>query len=867
MRFLRAPIDYLRKAECPTPLEADWEDVIDEVSVQHKSAPILRRHLLHPALIELDAEKEISDKQRWSDHDAANIAAECTSLDLGHMAGHEPGDGVGLFAQPGSAVEDRTVLLDRFLSAWDPLELAGGQKPSSIEQVLLQRGGGGASIGETLIGGVEDDLARQHAVLSPRTSILQHPSSNDGRTRRFSRQRSRSEIVSQQGRNALRAELLAEGETLRAGREGTPAASSPQLLGRRRDPSVHFSPNLEAPQHHRRRSPRGSRATSMTSQDGSRPSTGSNMDGIFASYLPLRWRVDAAAASRAFPNAPSTPMTEDRVWSGSEGKMSRSTSQRSNVGGTPISSPAGHMPRAFPAPRSNLASAIMSPASSAESGADNSSPSRRPLPPAAMSAQGSFSLPPSPINRAHGHPAAAPASMTPSKLERNRSGSISSVLSLANGVSEKNLSTAATATATTTPTPLRLHHEAPSSSSSSASSSSLVAPTALMRRASAEGGPTPLQQIQALQTSPPAAARMTSSSRAQLYKELKYLQSENLMLRKELNYEMALKDQHVQHMGRLHRDKFNDTALEAERQNLYQTVRSLRGQLSALQASTERQRSEAATIKTRHAAWEAELNGKLKQYREERKTWTSESRRLRSQQDEDAMRIRQLEAELEDTGREMVEMREKLGLQTREVGRVNEYKERARKLEECLRYWGEDVERYEEQRREVEVLWSRWGQMEEVLSAADGQVEALRDQVEQMEARNEALERELRDMRHKQNLRDVEGSRDSQEGATKVKRHGDERIEGGDGEAAEREKLKRKVEALEVQLLDLKAGEEERLAQRLYQERQKWGEAAARHAAVVAPQSGDGEEELTEEGQVFDHEIQPLDLGSPRLQE
>lgn len=346
------------------------------------------------------------------------------------------------------------------------------------------------------------------------------------------------------------------------------------------------------------------------------------------------------------------------------------------------------------------------------------------------------------------------------------------------------------------------------------------------------------------------------------------------MLRKELNYEMTLKDQHVQHMGRLHRDKFSETALEAERQNLYQTVRSLRSQLSALQASTERQRSEAATIKTRHAAWEAELNGKLKQYREERKTWTFESRRLRSQQDEDAMRIRQLEAEVEETGRETVEMREKLGLQTRELARVNEYKERARKLEECLRYWGEDVERYEEQRREVEVLWSRWDQMEEVLMAADGEVEVLRDRLEEMERKNAVLEREIGDLQQKQrSLGSIDGAlggvgemgEEGMERATikeeKRDKEGDEKEESGDtvDDDGEKEKLKARVEALEAQLLDLKAGEEERLASKLFQERQKWERAAAGEEETTSSTSG--------EDQVLDHEIQPLVLGSPRLEE
>lgn len=82
IRFLRAPLYYLRRAEYESPFEVDWEDIIDEEAVQQKSAPILRRHILHPSLVDMDAESELSSKQRWSDHDAADITAECVCLNI-----------------------------------------------------------------------------------------------------------------------------------------------------------------------------------------------------------------------------------------------------------------------------------------------------------------------------------------------------------------------------------------------------------------------------------------------------------------------------------------------------------------------------------------------------------------------------------------------------------------------------------------------------------------------------------------------------------------------------------------------------------------------------------------------------------------
>lgn len=85
VRFLRAPIDYLRKAEYQSPFQAEWQDIIDENAVQQKSAPIMRRHLLHPALADMDAEREVSDTQRWKEHDTASTAAFCASLYVGNL--------------------------------------------------------------------------------------------------------------------------------------------------------------------------------------------------------------------------------------------------------------------------------------------------------------------------------------------------------------------------------------------------------------------------------------------------------------------------------------------------------------------------------------------------------------------------------------------------------------------------------------------------------------------------------------------------------------------------------------------------------------------------------------------------------------
>ena len=63
---------------------------------------------------------------------------------------------------------------------------------------------------------------------------------------------------------------------------------------------------------------------------------------------------------------------------------------------------------------------------------------------------------------------------------------------------------------------------------------------------------------------------------------------------------LLLKQQHLQHIGRLHRDHILDSTVEAERQNLYNTCKILKSQLSQTQAAFDRQRIETTNIKKKH---------------------------------------------------------------------------------------------------------------------------------------------------------------------------------------------------------------------------------------------------------------------------
>lgn len=84
VRFFREPIAYMEKSGYETVFKATWADVMDQRQLQARIRPILKRHALHPSLITLDAQQEISDTARWSGYDANIVAAKSLRLHLGN---------------------------------------------------------------------------------------------------------------------------------------------------------------------------------------------------------------------------------------------------------------------------------------------------------------------------------------------------------------------------------------------------------------------------------------------------------------------------------------------------------------------------------------------------------------------------------------------------------------------------------------------------------------------------------------------------------------------------------------------------------------------------------------------------------------
>ncbi|PWN41362.1 hypothetical protein IE81DRAFT_330971 [Ceraceosorus guamensis] len=602
IRFLRAPIDYLRKAQYDSPVAGSWEDMMDELAVQSRSAPVLRAHTLHPALVSLSAEKEVSDTQRWLQHEPADITAECISLHLG--ARHEG-----------------------------------------------------------------------HAATSERHPLGQLQFTSTGTATPAA-----SRFQSSRGSEHAGTPNSKQLHTL----VGDPSGSLAQSIAHRRG-STHSSGG-------------GHHEFSFESTPDSR---------MLTEYAALRWAAPLTSTGALRPFAFDSPT----------GLLALSPARSSTLATSGLLS------------RMHLGG---SPQTNAKSRLGISVP------------QDPISSPPSPLTQVV-------------RLRRERSASHSSATSVPPSLEGGSLGEALGTERMKSPT--------------SATASPL------------------------LQAARPA--------RSEVYNELAYAQRENLLLRNELNFELYLKEQHLIHIGRLQSDRIADTALEAERQNLYHTVRSLRSRISATMAAQEKQRMEAASTKSRHAAWESELNAKLRTYREERKVWTNESRELRAAL-EDARATSQSQArQLEEDAKELFELRQQVEADRKKVKQIAEYEVKIRQLSSMLSMWDEDVRRYDQQRREMELLLSRWHEMEMMLQASDDDAGNLRSLSESQAARIETLDRDLSLVRS-----DAIRLRSSQHQVTSASPLRPTPTRGNaTREAAleaEKTRMQSQIETLEAQALDLR---------------------------------------------------------------
>ncbi|PKY17431.1 hypothetical protein RhiirB3_487443 [Rhizophagus irregularis] len=226
-------------------------------------------------------------------------------------------------------------------------------------------------------------------------------------------------------------------------------------------------------------------------------------------------------------------------------------------------------------------------------------------------------------------------------------------------------------------------------------------------------------------TSPPENESPPTTNTTNTQASVAYLQREIMLLRNELNFELYLKQQHLQHIGRLHRDHILDSTVEAERQNLYNTCKILKSQLSQTQAAFDRQKTETANTKKKHVQWENELNNKLKQYKNEKKEWKSVLDKLEQELSESKLVIDAQNKQIEVLSAKCFSLENQIKLHEPQLQKLTEYEHTIDQLTKQLMLWEADTIKFQEQKRLMETLVGNWHKMEMMLKSGEHEIQQL----------------------------------------------------------------------------------------------------------------------------------------------
>ena len=118
------------------------------------------------------------------------------------------------------------------------------------------------------------------------------------------------------------------------------------------------------------------------------------------------------------------------------------------------------------------------------------------------------------------------------------------------------------------------------------------------------------------------------------------LQRKLILMNNELNCELWLARRNVEHVGRLKKECELAKSAEGERQGLvsaspstpgqysqrrvrqHNKLREYKSEVARLQKELKDHKEQAFSMKTKYAQWNAELQSKLRDFREQKKSWT-----------------------------------------------------------------------------------------------------------------------------------------------------------------------------------------------------------------------------------------------------
>ncbi|KAG0200599.1 hypothetical protein BGX28_006395 [Mortierella sp. GBA30] len=212
---------------------------------------------------------------------------------------------------------------------------------------------------------------------------------------------------------------------------------------------------------------------------------------------------------------------------------------------------------------------------------------------------------------------------------------------------------------------------------------------------------------------------------------VKHLEHDLLVAKNELNFELFLKQQHIQQISKVHRAHVLDASVEAERQNLYNTCRSLKAQLHETRLLLEKEKSELEKRKNKQTHWDTELKNKLQMFRDERKQLQFEVERLK-QDINDTRQAQEIQERLLTEERKgTFQLKNTIEDLSPKLKRMEEYEKRIEEMTRQLVLWETEQNKALEMQRQLESVVSRWKKVEQLLAAEREECRMLRNRVSQ----------------------------------------------------------------------------------------------------------------------------------------
>lgn len=221
------------------------------------------------------------------------------------------------------------------------------------------------------------------------------------------------------------------------------------------------------------------------------------------------------------------------------------------------------------------------------------------------------------------------------------------------------------------------------------------------------------------------------------------LQREVLLLRNELNFELWLSRQNVQHIGRLHQDRVLSKNAEVERQGLYNKLRQYKAQVQSLEREIREHKEQSSSAKNKYADWNNELQKKLRELREEKKRWVSEEAALRTTNKENLALFDAQKKLLADAEKEVFELKTRQKENQHKIDRLHDYERQIEQHVRMQKLWDADFERFNARGQEMEQMKATCKQMEMMLESCEKSLGKVEEEARAYRRQNQALEGRL----------------------------------------------------------------------------------------------------------------------------